>query len=329
MHTNRNLLHLAGRAAAFAFLFAGTVSATQAQQTASGSGIASPVLVAAGVAPASPASVDASALVTSGSSMSSSSDSLAGDPSSFRFASDASQPPPRRRYGRPNYSDSHTNPDGSSKFAFMAGAGLTSPVQDTGTYLTPGYVFQVGAGRNWSKKFGLMAQFDYDHFGFQGKTLANQQKLYNSYCTVSDQSLGLCSLITTLDGNSHVWSFTVDPTFTFMSGDSWGAYAVGGVGFYHKTANFFVPTTQEACSIYGCFDYAADETIDKYTSNAPGFNGGLGITYKPSRFAGERFYLEARYVFVDNSTKAASNTNLYPPNANQTYYIPVTVGLRF
>jgi hypothetical protein len=333
MHTNRSIHHFAGRAAAFTFLLAGMASAAYSQQAApafSGtsslrSGASSSFLLASAEAPASPASsVDAASFVASDSSSSSSSDALASDPAAFRFASDASQPPPRRRYGRPNYSDSHTNPDGSSKFAFMAGAGLTSPVMDTGKYLTPNYVFQVGAGRNWSKKFGVMLQFDYDHFGFQGSTLANQQNLYNTGIPSSSPYY-----VSSLDGNSHVWSFTLDPTFTFMSGEQWGAYAVAGVGFYHKTANFFVPTTEEACSYYGCFDYAADETIDKYSSNAPGFDGGMGITYKPSRFSGERFYLEARYVFVDNSTRAASATNYYPPNANQTYYIPATLGLRF
>src|SRR6202044_1638369 len=101
-------------------------------------------------------------------------------------------------------------------------------------------------------------------------------------------------------------------------------------GFYHKTANFTVPTTGTYCDpYYGCYQYAANQTIDKYTSNAAGFNGGMGLTYKPSRFAGERFFAEVRYVFMDNSPRAASNTNYYPPNANQTYYVPITFGLRF
>jgi hypothetical protein len=326
MHTNCSFLRIAGRAAAFTFLMAGAVSLMQAQQASSPSSAPAPLLLASGAAPASFAFAP-DTVSSSSSSSSLSSDSLAGDPSSLSFAADdKSQPPPRRRYGRPNYSDSHTNPDGSSKYTFLGGAGLTSPVMDTGKWLTPSYVFQVGVGRNWSKKFGVAAQFDYNHFGFQGSTLQNQQNVYNTGVPSSSPFF-----LTNLDGTSHVWSFTLNPTFTFYNGEQWNAYGVGGVGFYHKTANFFVPTTEEVN--YGGFliDVSANQTVDKYTSNAPGFSGGMGITYKASRFAGERIYLEARYVYVDNSPRAFSttNNNFYPPNANQTYYVPVTVGLRF
>jgi hypothetical protein len=127
---------------------------------------------------------------------------------------------------------------------------------------------------------------------------------------------------------------------------------VAGVGFYHKVANFTTPETVQGYDYFGYpIEYTADETIDHYTSNAPGFSGGFGITYKFSRFSNERFYLEARYVFVDNSQRygytvndiptpdslarpqysAASPdpNNLYPANSNRTTYIPIKVGIRF
>jgi hypothetical protein len=324
MHTNRNLFRIAGRAAAFSFIM-GTVSLMQAQQPSAQSATPASFQLAATTVPLNLAAPD-----TAYSSSSSASDALPSDPSSLGSALDATQPPPRRRYGRPNYADSHTNADGSNKFAFMGGAGLVTPTQDTGNYLTPSYVFQVGAGRNFNKMVGILAQFDWNNFGFQGKTLANQVTLYNSFCTTADQNQGLCAPFTSLGGSSHVWSFTLDPTINFYQGEKSGAYVVGGVGFYHKTANFTTPSVQEYCDpFYGCIQYQANQTVDDYTSNSVGFNGGLGITYKPSQFAGERFYLEARYVFMDNSPRAAPNTNFYPPNANQTYYVPVTFGLRF
>jgi hypothetical protein len=329
MHTNRSLLRIAGRAAAFSFLMAGAVTLMQAQQPSTQSSVPASFQLAATTVPLNLTLAPDAAY--SSSSSSDSSAALPIDPSNFTFGADkATQPPPRRRYGRPNYADSHTNADGSNKFAFMAGAGLVTPVQDTGKYLTNSYVFQAGAGRNFSKKIGVLAQFDWNNFGFQKSTVANQITLYNSFCTPLDQANGLCAPLTTVGGNSHVWSFTLDPTFTFYNGEKTGAYVVAGVGFYHKTANFTTPSTQEYCDpFYGCVQYQANQTVDDYTSNAVGFNGGVGITYKPSQFAGEKFYLEARYVFVDNSARAATATNLYPPNANQTYYVPVTFGLRF
>ena len=254
----------------------------------------------------------------------------------LNLSSDATQPPPRRRYGRPRYNDSSHNPDGSNKYAFMVGGGFTAPVGNTYHYLNTNYAFQVGVGRNFNKHATLMAQFDYDNFGFNGRTLYQQSVIEDPNNLYGVQGL--------LDGKSHVWSFSLDPTYNVSVNDSVGAYVVVGVGLYHKTANFTVPATGTYCDYYyGCFQYQANETIDKYTSNAPGFNGGFGLTYKPSRFANERLYAEARYVFVDNSQKFGINysnyntttginytgANFYPANSNRTPYTVYKAGIRF
>ncbi|GAC1421814.1 MAG: hypothetical protein NVSMB62_17120 [Acidobacteriaceae bacterium] len=328
MHTIRSIFRSAVPAAAFGVFLAGSACLLNAQQPTVEKS-ANVLIAAAGEAPA--LNLAASAASYSSSSSESFPDELASG--RFRLASSASsirQPPPRRRYGRPNYSDSHTNPDGSNKLAFMVGAGASIPSQDTANYLTTSYAFQAGLGRNFSNTVGVLLQFDYDHFGFTGNAIKNQQALYNSFCTPSAQQNNLCSPITNLDGTTHIWSLTLDPTFTFYGSGSTGAYFVGGVGFYHKRADFTVPSTGTYCDYYyGCYSYQANQPIDWYTSNAFGLNGGVGLTYKPSRFANERLYMEARYVWIDNSQRPASANNLYPPNANQTYYIPVTVGLRF
>jgi len=233
----------------------------------------------------------------------------------------------RRRYGAPRYRGSNTNQDGSPKYTFFAGIGLVQPLGNTYHYLTPSYGFGFGGGRNFNAKLGLLVDFDYDHFGFTGQTLSNQSYIYFGDSNPSDNGL---------DGSSHVWSFTLDPTVNLFQGKTVGAYAVVGVGFYHKVANFTTPQT--AVTYYGA--YTINATFDHYTSNAPGFNGGFGLTYKFSRFSNERFYAEARYVFVDNSqrtgvtyananTAPVTSTNFYPANSNKTTYVPIKVGLRF
>jgi hypothetical protein len=246
-------------------------------------------------------------------------------------ALDTLQPPPRRRYGRPRYSDSHTNPDGSNKFGFVVGGGGTLPIGNTHKYETPSYGFQAGAGRNFSQSVGVMLQFDYDRFGLQGATLANQNYLYGT------TGAGL-------DGNNHVWSFTVDPTFSLVGQGSLGAYAVVGAGFYHKVTNFTLPATGVYCDYFGfCYQYQANQVVDHYTSNAPGVNGGVGLTFKFSRFSNQRFFIEGRYVVVFNKQRVGltafnantpfglsyTGTNFYPANSNRTSYIPVKVGIRF
>jgi hypothetical protein len=242
----------------------------------------------------------------------------------------------RKRYGRPRYRGNNTNADGSSKYIFYGGAGLSQPIGNTWHYLTPSYGFEVGGGRQFSKHFAVPVEFNWDHFGLTKQTLNNQVVVYDS-----PYLFGTGAVDGLLDGNSHVWSFSVEPTYTFYQGDAWGAYVEAGAGFYHKTATFTIPQTEQYCDYYyGCYQYQANEPIDSYTSNAPGFDGGFGITYKFSRFSGERFFAEARYVFVDNSQRqgitvnnvgsiTSTSTNFYPANSNRTTFIPIKAGIRF
>lgn len=244
-------------------------------------------------------------------------------------ARDAAQPPPRRGYNRPRYRGGNTNPDGSPKYDFFIGGGLTQPVGNTYHYLTPSWGFQLGGGRNYDKNFAMNLQFDWDNFGFTGRTISSQSLIYFGQTGVG------------LDGNSHVWSLTVDPTYTLNPEANLSMYVVGGVGFFHKTANFTIPATGTYCDYFGyCYSYQANQTIDKYTSNAPGFDGGFGLTYKLSKFSNQRFYGEVRYVYVANTNKPgytlaninsapANATNLFPANSHRTTYFPIKFGLRF
>src|SRR6185437_5384099 len=261
------------------------------------------------------------------SSSSSSSSADAGSAAEyFGLSREASQPPPRRTYRRPNYSDSHTNSDGSNKYTFMVGGGFTLPTGGTHNYASPGWKFQVGAGRNFNKTIGVLVQFDYDHFGMQNSTLNNQLALYN------DLGAGLSQL----GGNVHDWSFTLDPIVNYYTSDTWGAYVTGGLGFYHKYTQFTTPGVGVYCDpFYGCYQYQANQPVDWYTSNAFGVNAGLGFTYKLSRWSGTRLYAEGRYVWTDNQPRpfdvsgSTSYFNAFPQASARTTYIPVTFGIRF
>jgi hypothetical protein len=342
MLTTRRFFGIACRVAAFSFLMAGTASLMQAQQSASAvSNLSAPMMLAA---------ASASAYSSSAGDSSSSADAASDSSASFDMKSPAElnslQPPPRRRYGRPNYSGGNTNADGSNKYFFLGGIGLTLPLGDTYRYETPSYGFQFGGGRNFNKNIGIGLQFDYDHFGLQGSTLANQTYIYNypnyegANCTSAAAQAGYC--VQDLDGNNHVWSFTLNPTYTLSTEGPAGAYLVVGAGYYHKVTNFAEPTAQEECSIYigGCGEYEVDANIDKYTSNAFGVNGGFGLTWKLSHFSNERLYMEARYVLMLNSqrygytwqnvaTTSYNGLDAYPANSNRTTYVPIKFGLRF
>jgi hypothetical protein len=324
---------MAFRIAAIGFLAAGTTAFPQAGSLAST--LQTPLSLASESLPANPAP----ALLSSNSSSSASPsrpDSAIGLTSAA--ALDSYQPPPRR-YGRPNFSDKTSNPDGSPKYTFFGGAGVALPIGNTHTYQTPSYGFQIGGGRNFNQNLGVLLQFDYDHFGLQGATIANQTYIYNYGCPAGTVGAGTCG-ISGLDGNNHVWSFTLNPAYTLATHGSLGAYAVAGGGFYHKVTNFLVPTSQEECSIYGCGYFNVDETVDHYTSNAFGVNGGFGLTAKLSKFSNAKLYLEARYVLLLNSqrtgytaqnvaTTTYTGYDAYPANSNRTTYIPIKLGIRF
>ena len=324
-----------GRTAAVTFLAAAGTLGLYAQQSAGTAQTQPAINLKASLA--APLDLATPALSTPGDlnySSSVSDTNLASAENYLTFESE--QPPPRRRYRRPNYTDSHTNADGSSKYTFFAGGGFNLPTGGTHNYLTTGWNVQFGGGRNFNKTFGLLAQFDYDHFGFQTATLNNLLAIYNSLGATDQNGAPL----TQLGGASHVWSLTLDPIVNYYTSDTWGAYAIAGVGFYHKTANFTIPGVGQACDpYYGCFYVQSNQTIDKYTSNAVGVNGGLGFTYKLSRFSNVKLYAEARYVFVDNqprpyqdgSTEAPGNPyfNVFPQNSRRTTYIPVSFGVRF
>lgn len=332
MHNNRSFFGIACRAAAFSFLVAGTASLMQAEQPSVQSGAPTSFFLASNALPDFTAPVTNSLV---GSSSSSDSDeAINAERMNFDSpAPGALQPPPRRRYGRPNYSNA------ASKWTGVVGVGLTLPVGDTHFWETPSFGFQVGFGRKFTDNAAVLAQFDYDHFGLQGATLANQNYVYDYGCTSGQISAGTCG-VSGLDGNNHVWSLTLNPTYTLPTEGSWGAYGVVGGGYYHKVTNFTEPTVEESC-FYFCGYYQVNANIDHYTSNAGGVNAGFGLTYKFSRFANERFYAEARYVLIFNQARFGINaqnvatnttytgTNFYPANSHRTTYIPIKFGIRF
>ena len=178
MHTtiNRNRLSsFIGRTAAVTFLAAAGTLGLHAQQSAGTAPSLPPISLKSSLA----APLDLSTPDDLKYSSSTGSDEMA-NAETFNLSSSADQPPPRRKYSRPNYNDSRTNSDGSAKYTFFVGGGFTLPVGGTHNYLATSYDVQAGAGRNFNKTFGVNVQFDWDNFGFQTATLNNQLAIYNA-----------------------------------------------------------------------------------------------------------------------------------------------------
>ncbi len=251
------------------------------------------------------------------------------------------------------------NSDGSDRWIFYGGGGITEPIANTHQYLTDNFAIQAGGGYQFNQRFSLPIEFDWDQFGMTKQNLDNEITIY-------DEIFGSATFNGILDGSSHIWSFAVEPRYSFNAQGSWNPYVLGGVGFYHKAANFTIPAAlAAACSGYGGFGgygygyggyggyngygvggdgaFCGAINVGRYTSDdlsdAPGLNFGGGISHRLSDTR-VSFYAEARYIYILNSAKRGitmsnytdtpyKTTNLYPANSYHTDYIPITFGIRF
>ncbi len=234
------------------------------------------------------------------------------------------QPPPgrRRSYGRSRYEDRMHNSDGSTKIAFMAGGGMNLPVGNTGKFYTPSYDVAAGAGWNFNRMLGVLAEFHYDHTGVTGGAINYEYQNLVSYFN----SVGVNADLTGLDGNSHVISVSLNPVISFSNEHTskLGAYFTGGVGFYHKVTNFTLPDV--STDYYG-YSYATTYNLDTASANSFGANGGVGFTYRISEFSNERLFVEARYHWL--KIDSSNNNDFFPFNRRNSEYVPILVGLRF
>ena len=237
---------------------------------------------------------------------------------------DGAQPPPgrRRSYGRSRYQDRMHNSDGSTKIAFMAGAGINIPVANTAKFYTPHVDFGVGAGINFNKTFGILGEFRYDRMGLTDGAFNYQ---YNNYITQDGASP---SDLAGLGANARIISITVDPVVNFQAARSrFGAYVTGGFGYYHKTTNFTLPQQGGFCQFGFCQTFVQNQTFDQYSAGGFGANVGFGLSYKLSEFSSERLFMESRYNWMKLATN--NNNDEFQFNRRNTEVIPVTVGIRF
>jgi hypothetical protein len=213
-----------------------------------------------------------------------------------------------------------------SHIAFEGGFGFSAPIgNDTkfstadinNGYLSPaqsiGYGITVGGGWNFTKKFGALIEYQF-----------LRQGMSNDYLDALNTAEGTSGSGASIGGNINTWSFTIDPIYYLPFSHKSGAYVTGGGGFYRKVTNFTEPV--ESCDYYGdCFD--VPETVDHFSSNQGGVNGGVGFYHKVfGEDSNGKFYAEVRYVWVNSPVASASNS--YQGSGTEGF-IPVTFGIRF
>lgn len=236
--------------------------------------------------------------------------------------------------GRYHHNDANV---GWGHLAFEAGGGFTAPIgnavnggftsvlgdgQNYGT-ITWGGNALIGGGYNFSKRFGILGEFQYNSNKIPGRTLS---VLY----TQLDPAVGLSDNgIFTIGGNVHTYSVTAEPIFYYYNSSKgkFGGYLIGGGGFYHKSTNLTAPVT--SIDPYFGVEFTSNQTFSSVSDNALGGNLGTGVYFKPfGEYSSAKIFAEARYHFVNTPAET-------PTTSSDTFHtgteelIPVTFGIRF
>jgi hypothetical protein len=214
------------------------------------------------------------------------------------------QYPNQGGYNRQGYSRHHSD-SLTDHLAIELGAGLNVPAGNTTTWQAVGYSINLGGGWNFNSRFGVLAEYNFNHANIPINTLTN---------------------IGEPDGNVHVWSLTLDPIFYLKTSGHIGGYVTGGGGFYRKLTSFTEPVfVGDYCDyFYGCYPQYENVTLSHFSSNQGGANFGAGVTYKPNADGKGKFYAEARYVWVDSPASSASSVG-----TGTVSMFPITFGFRW
>lgn len=230
-------------------------------------------------------------------------DLLGGSSTPYHFSLAAANGSPQYG-GRTNRSQYPNYENRMSHVAIVAGGGVTAPIgNDTHGYDTWGYNLDFGGGWNFTKKVGVVFEYQFDRNKIPGATIA---------------AIGADG------GNINTHLFLFDPIIYFYSGKTTGAYVTGGGGFSRKVTNFTQLQPVQQC-YYFCYYGYAPVTVAHFSSTQGAFDAGLGLYWKAfGRDSNAKLFAEARYVWVD-SPKPTQTTN----GEGTEGLIPATFGIRF
>lgn len=189
--------------------------------------------------------------------------------------------------------------------SFELGGGFNAPIGNDNPYITWGGNLTLGVGRQFTRHIGALVEYQFIDDKLPGKFL---------------------SAVGTPGGNTHIWSFTVDPILYLRPVDhaGWNAYAVGGGGFYRKVTNFNSAVPVVYCGYFGfCVGGYENATVASFSSNQGGMNVGLGFTHSIAD-SRARYFAEARYLWVDSPRSSTSQVG-----TGTTELLPVTLGVRW
>ncbi|MDR3737356.1 MAG: outer membrane beta-barrel protein [Acidobacteriaceae bacterium] len=215
-----------------------------------------------------------------------------------------------------NYKEHWRNSDNSNKYTLELGGGASLPAGSTKTYQDTGFNVRLGAGYQFNRRIAVLAQYDFNHFGVP-KSISDELFFRPGSSPLSGADLGA-------SGAVHLWSLTLNPRVRYVHTEKVDAYVVAGGGFYRKLVRFNIPG--ECQTLASCYFIDWPKIpLSHSSNNAGGFSAGTGIEWRVSYLPHGRYFVEGRYVWVDNS----STNTVYAPASYRTGYFPITAGLRW
>jgi hypothetical protein len=193
-----------------------------------------------------------------------------------------------------------------NRFNFTAGGGPGVGRSYVAAFVGNSYNGVVGGGVNFSRMFGVDAEYMYYDLSIRPSVI-NRQSLPGASGDL--QSVSLNGIVNA-------------PLHT-----KFGAYGIFGLGFYRRSvsANREVLPAGAICQPawtrwwgINCPNGAlgSQQTLSSYAKDAGGFNVGGGLSYRLNHLYHAKVFIEARYHRAYHSDA-------------QTSVIPITVGLRW
>ena len=195
-----------------------------------------------------------------------------------------------------------------NRFNFTAGGGLGIGRHDVANFVGNSYFEVAGAGVNFSRMFGVDAEYMHYDLGFRPSVIRNQ---FLTHQSGKMQSVSLDGIVTV---PRHYGKF--------------GAYGIFGIGFYDRSVSVpsqtVGPTGYQPAWRWWDLTWVdnipgGELNVQRMSSKskiAGGFNYGGGVTYRLNHLHNSKLYLEYRYHRAYQSD-------------GQTIVSPITVGLRW
>jgi len=186
-----------------------------------------------------------------------------------------------------------------NKWMFNIGGGVGFPLSNLSNFVNNGANVSVGGGYNFAHNFGVDTEFLWQNLPVNSQTL---------------------QLLQTPGASARQYAWTFNPIFRLPVHGKLGAYAIGGIGWYHRSGETTTPGVGVICDPYwswwyGCTLGSVNIVTGSKSANAFGENIGGGITYRLGE-SNAKIYAEVRYHHAGY-------------NRVSTNILPLTFGVRW